>query len=207
MTLIRQLVIVILIFAQPYTREGREAAYTEERQRMLDRWVGVRAPEFGPNVRDRLLGDRLTLKQFEGRKLLLYSFRSGDFVNGADPSVFPENLRRLQRGVERSGVEDVAIIGITSGIWTFLPDAEQTEELRALSRFPIVVGLRSADCTKPNPYRLLDCYGGMVIDRNGVIQSVHAAPMTEAQIQTALQQPDWPQPVRPAPSHEPDNEN
>lgn len=185
------------------TIEAMEAAKAQERRDYYARWVGVAAPELGSNVHDRLRGPAVRLKQFRGKKTLLFSFDSGNFVYGADDNAFPENLRTLDRAIrDLEGVE-VSVVGFTLGVMFFFPNVDISDEIRRLSNFPVVNCRAAASPDSPGPYHLLKRPGGIVIDRNGIIQAIFTEAMTERQIRFALAAPDWDEPIRPAPVDDP----
>ncbi len=197
------LLLLITTLPSQLSIEVMEAAKAQGIREYYARWVGVAAPAIGPRVRDRLLGPVVQLKQFRSKKILLYSFDAGNFVYGADENAFPANLRTLDHALKDLGHASVAVVGITRGVMFFFPNAEISDEIRRLSRFPIVNCGAIASRDSPEPYRVLARPGGIVIDRNGVIQSVFTEAMTEKQIRDALTAPDWHGPPQPAPYDDP----
>src|SRR5947207_15921312 len=79
----RHVLVLLFILAQMgICQESDEN--TRKRTSYYDSWVGVKAPEIGSAAVDRTTGPAVRLKAFSGKRVLLFSFDSGDFRRQPD---------------------------------------------------------------------------------------------------------------------------
>lgn len=190
--------IQVQILPPPIAQTDSSSDLNKETRDHYAQWIGVKAPAFPPNLKDRLTGSDVSLNQFTGKKILLYSFDAGNFVNGPAPDVFPENLQTLDRVRQKVGKDQFSVVGITFGTMFFFPaemfvdvDAKWFDEIRKLSDFPILCSNRFNTPSAPEPYRLLAQPGSIVIDKNGIIQAIFTEQATEKQLLESMIAPDW----------------
>jgi hypothetical protein len=181
----------------PATSDKRLTALTRA-QDYYAKWIGVRAPDFGAEVFDRLGGREISIHDFKGRRLLLYSFDAGDFVNLPDHNSLLAELEALNHVLHDGPGTNIAVIGFTYGISYFLPDARVPARLQELSKFPIV-NLTHTGRDLSQPYRILSMPSGILIDRNGVIVDIVLQPMDANCLRQVAEEPDWNKPVARAP--------
>ena len=92
----------------------------KETQAYYAQWIGVKAPEFNINVSDRNKGNPLRIQDYRDKRLLLYSFDAGNFVQLPDEAALVTQLGALNR-IWNQPTNDSAIIGFTYGVMFFLP--------------------------------------------------------------------------------------
>lgn len=159
-------------------------------------WIGVPAPDFGVTVRDRIHGLEVDLANLNGKRVLLYSFEAGDFVNAPKEDALLQELKALNTALAKSVGTNVAIVSFTYGAMFFL--SEPPPCIQELARFP-VVNLTSIGRDLCQPYRVLCMPSAIVVDGNGIIIDVFLGPMTASRFTKAVQEPDWSKPTRPIP--------
>lgn len=172
-------------------------------------WLGVAAPELGPDAQDRMKGPAIRLDALRGRRILLFAFDSGNFVEGADDAKVSATLEALERVRNAEGPDKFRVVAFSAGIGMF-PEhwgIPVTPEMRRLTAFPIVNPTRR-HFAQPHA-QLADLIGvrggggGIVVDRNGVIVAFFNKPMTEREMRKAAAMPDWAGAPRPAPESRP----
>jgi len=174
----------------------------ELKQFFYSRWIGVKAPEFDDHAKDRLQGPRIKLENYRGKRVLLYSYYTGNFVNGPPEEEYDKIYQRLFKAIDirnQIGSDKIEVIIMTmSPDLYFLPPADQIKEedkeFRRLKNVPIIMNF------SPKPYDFLISPGAIVIDRNGIIQSMYPRPITEDEIKKAATDKDWDKPVKLAPT-------
>ena len=170
-------------------------------------WTGVKAPKLGRSVRDMMSWfGSVSLKDFRGKRLLLYSFHAGDFNRAPDLKQLIKTIETLNRVRAEVGRGRLAVVGFTRGCMYLKPsrasrlftspDMWLPAKHRKQIDFPVVNAYSRFD----EPYNLLRYPSGIVIDRNGIIQKIYTEPMSEEDLREAATGPDWDGPVRPAPT-------
>jgi len=109
---------------------------------------------------------------------------------------------------ERREHPDVEVVGFTAGIAFVFPESgfpekgrERAREIRSLVNYPLInITALGAGRALNEPYSLLVRPGGIVIDRNGVIQAVYTGPMSPQELREAFNAGDWPGALRQPPS-------
>lgn len=135
-------------------------------------WIGVAAPALGENVRDRVQGPIVVLRNHIGAKVLLLSFDAGDFVDAPDTGHMHQTLSLVADTVER--LQPVQVIGFTYGVFFFLPRMDVPVEIIQKTKFPII---NNANTELNPPYEVLRRWPGFfLVDQNGAICDVHIGP-------------------------------
>src|ERR1035437_9638588 len=173
----------------------------KETQTYYAQWVGVQAPEFNADVKDRNKGNPLQIQDYRGKRLLLYSFDAGNFVERPDESALVTQLGALNR-IWNHSTNDSAIIGFTYGAMFFLPGFQEPPlDVKALTDFPVV---NNTIIQLDEPYNLLQRWpGAILIDRNGIIVEICPQAMTEKQLAEVVSRPDWKGKPRSLPKSDP----
>jgi hypothetical protein len=167
------------------------------------RWVGVRAPELGPEGRDHD-GKPVTLSSFRGKRMLLFSFDAGNFNRPPDEKALLANLRALDQAIKTVGREKLVVVGFTQGMQFIWPRAPRPDgELGKVSDFPMVSSIPTAIRKFNEPYNLLLEPGAILIDSKGILRAFFDHPMTDRELLDALALTDWDKPVRPNPVEDP----
>ena len=160
----------------------------KETQAYYALWIGVRAPEFNTDIKDRNDGGLLRIQDYHGKRLLLFSFDAGDFVRLPDEAALMAQLGVLKRAFNYSA-DDTAIIGFTYGTMFFLPYKQKRLDIKSLTEFPMV---NNANIELKEPYNLLQRWpSAILIDRNGIIVEICPQTMTEKQLVEAVSKPEW----------------
>jgi len=78
---------------------ARKAASVEKH---YARWLGVPAPELGPQARDRIFGPTVGLKAYRGRRVLLVGLTgASDTVHPPDRKALTATLEAIQKAREK----------------------------------------------------------------------------------------------------------
>jgi hypothetical protein len=77
-------VAVLLLATMPFSSFAQNCCVVQEDRegKFISSWIGVQAPDLGPNGVDRINGPKIKLEDYLGKRILLYSFDTGNFVNG-----------------------------------------------------------------------------------------------------------------------------
>jgi hypothetical protein len=165
----------------------REQGYAEwVKKKNYPRWIGAKAPDLGPNGVDRIEGQTIKLDDHKGKRILLYSFDTGNFVKGPSEEEQIAILQLLYKALDirdKVGRNKFEIIGFTRGywFWDIPPDNELPEDQKHLLRFKDLL-LVNTNRVLPEPYDLLRQPGCIVIDRNGIIREFIPRALTEEEI-------------------------
>jgi hypothetical protein len=169
-------------------------AVVQETRVYYSRWIGVQAPEFCYSLKDRQSNDsELRLRDYQGRRLLLMAFDSGDFVNrSCNEDALLKQLILLRNLRLRQGT-NVVIIGFTYGPEFFMPGIlDPSPEIKSVTEFPIVNSTKLQYEPLQEPYNLLQRWPSLlVIDKNGVFVGVYTPPLMESDIAKAFVVKDW----------------
>ncbi len=168
-------------------------------------WIGVKADEFSQLLTDRHDdGPELRLQDFQGKRLLLFAFDAGNFVDGPrDEKATLKQLADVHNLRQRHGA-NVAVIGFTYGPVFFMPGTEPPPELKKVTGFPIVNVNKLRHGPLQEPYNLLQRWPSLVaIDKQGIIIGIYSPPLTESNITQAFAIEDWAGNVRLPPGQEP----
>lgn len=164
------------------------------------KWVGVSAPAIGSNAKVGLNGPPITIEEFRGKRLFLFSFGAGNFVGGGRPhEKIKADLEAVNGTLRNTGEAHVAAVGFTEGVCFFFPEDNMSQELRTLRRVPTFPLVNITNRKFGEPYSLLRRPGGIVIDRNGVIVAVYSHEMSPPDIAGVADLPDWSGETRVAP--------
>lgn len=181
--------------ARPFSKDER--AYYKK-------WVGVPAPAIGPTAQLGMNGPRITIEEFRGKRLLLFSFDSGNFVGGGRPiEQVAEELNAVNKAVSDAGADRLAAVGFTEGTEFFFPEDGLSEPMLALRRLPKFPLAPITNRHFKEPYSMLLRPGGIVIDRNGIIIAVYPRPMNPDEIAATSRLPDWSGPTQTPPLQDP----
>lgn len=192
--------------AEPVTEKagpsssGDEQDIPAEVQQFFDRWIGVKAPELGPNAQDRSDGPPILLASFSGKRILLFAFDAGNFVDAPNEEKLLNTLKDLDEVRAEVGSDETVVIGFTEGTLFTWPGVVTPEPFKSLSDFPIV---NTTNREFNEPYNLLSYPSGITIDESGIITQIHLSPMSKEDIRNALSGPKWDQASRPIPVEEP----
>jgi hypothetical protein len=162
-------------------------------------WIGVSAPVMAKRFRDQLTGADVAIDNYKGRRLLLYSFDSGDFANTPKEEMLFHQLRLLNAISFSSNTANIAVIGFTYGSFIF-PRTHpiQFTNICDSMQFPLV-NLTNVATGLPQPYRILSMPSGIFIDKNGVIVDIFWGPMNEQSLHMMVKMDDWRENPRPVP--------
>ncbi len=154
-----------------------------------ERWLGVKAPPL-TNLWDRITGPMISLEDYRGQKVLLYSFDAGNFVDAPDENKLIEDLEDLHRTWAPS-VLDRQVIGFTRGVM-FFGMGKMAESIQGLTNFPVVnLNNRREELALHEPYDILVQPSAIVIDRNGVIVGIFAGREMPESLQMAASLTSW----------------
>jgi len=183
-------VVLLLIFISfPVFANNAEVSNDKCKNKTYTNWIGVKAPDLGPNAVDRNKGPRLKLDNYKGKRILLYSFDTGNFVNGPPKEEQKAIMRLLYKALDirdKVGRNNFEIIGFTRGFGMFFlpPDNEIPEEEKEIIR---IKDMFLVNTTREflEPYDVLDEPGGIIIDRDGIIREIIPRAMTGEEIRRA----------------------
>lgn len=144
-------------------------------------FIGKKAPEFNPRIRDRVHGSSISLDTYKGKWLLLYSFNAGNFVEGRPESDIAKDLSELNSFVKTVN-DPISIVGFTRGVVFFFPNAELSPEIKKLSEFP-VVNLNNRNLPLQSPYDVLKRPSGILINPEGEIERIISSELGEKDYQ------------------------
>jgi outer membrane protein assembly factor BamB len=182
--------------AQPSQEKIRKLATS-----YYDSWIGVKAPEIGSDAVGRTTGPAVRLNAFHGKRVLLFTFASGDLHQNPDEKALLETLRAVDKARRAARPEMLAVVGFTKGpLLTWPGIGKPPGELGRLTDFPIV---NVTNRTFNEPYNLLLTTGGIVIDSNGIFRAFYTHALSGKEFAEAAALPDWDRPVRPAPVEDP----
>jgi hypothetical protein len=177
----------------------------EETRAYYSKWIGVRAPEF-PHLFSQRQNDssELHLHDYQGKRLLLISFNSGDFVNRSRDEATLMNQLRILHNLKQQQSTNVAVIGFTYDPAFFMPDIlNSPPEIIKVTDFPIVNCNKLRHDPLQEPYNLLQRWPSLlVIDKTGVIIGVYSPPLLESNIVQAITINDWLGNIRLSPREE-----
>ena len=158
-------------------------------------WVGCKPPPIYLDQSDRT---NYAEASYKGKRVLLYSFDAGNFVDSANLPRLTLELQALQHARTNSATGFV-VIGFTRGLlWSpCLGTTNLPKEIDAVSRFPIVnLNNKRHENALGEPYELLMSPGGILIGTNGIICSVFSKNMTEQDFKSLDSFPEWQGPQR-----------
>ena len=182
---------IFLLCSGSIAGDQKESLIANDMSEYFSEWIGVKAPEFSPPIQDRITGPQILLSNFRGKRILLYSFNAGDFVNVPNNEYLLAELRALER-VRSTSARYLVVIGFTYGADFFLPGNNLGTDVKKLTCFPIVnLNNKRGDYDLPLPYNLLHAPSSIVIDQNGIIIAIYPQPMTEAVFQQVASIKDW----------------
>jgi hypothetical protein len=175
----------------------------QQSREYYSQWVGVRAPEFPSPLTDRRDdGKMLRIRDFRGKRLLLFSFDAGDFVDGPrDEGALIEQLTALREIKEERLTTNVAVIGFTYGPAFFMPGVDNPSYVTNTVGLPVVNNNSLRRTPLPEPYHLLQRWPSLVvIDKYGTIVRVCSPPLARSNTLEALSTKDWSAPLRSPPA-------
>jgi hypothetical protein len=208
----RLLAFAVLLLVTMYSvslAQNCESSLGELKKQYYSNWIGVQAPDLGPNFIDRNNGPQIKIASYKGKRVLLYSFDTGNFVNGPGKEEQDAIFQLLYKAIDlrnEVGREKFEVIGFTKGFGMFfqLPEDQiPEEEKNNVKRWKEIPLVNCNNRNFPEPYSILESPGGIIIDRKGIIQEIIPRTMTEAEIRKAATAPDWDKPVNPAPIDDP----
>jgi hypothetical protein len=153
-------------------------------------WIGCKAPPFNCDQSDRT---NYMETSYKGKKVFLYSFDAGNFVDSPNLPQLTKELRRLHQA--RTNSENAfVVIGFTRGLlWSpCFGETNLPTEIDELSRFPIVnLNNKRGEGALGEPYELLKEPGGILIGTNGIICAIFPYKMTERDFKSISGIPSW----------------
>ncbi len=177
-----------------------KATLAEPPKNIMDyynQWIGCKAPKLIFIECDRI---KYMDQSPKHKKILLYSFDSGDFVNEPKEEQLLAELFSLKKALSQAS-ESILVIGFTYGAM-FSPCFEGAtipNNIERLTRFPII-NLNSRDnAPLEEPYALLKRCGAIVIDKNGVITNIIPHSLSEADFMQVINAPPWQGKIKPPP--------
>lgn len=164
-------------------------------------WIGCKAPPLQFDSSDR---SQYAEEGYKGKKVLLYSFDAGNFVDAPDMDKLQARLESLQR-VRSESKHPFYIIGYTRGIM-FSPCLEGVElpkEIDDSSHFPVVnLNNKRGGYRLGEPYNLLEEPSGILIGTNGIICRIFGSEMDEEDFREADRTSAWEAPMKEPPKDE-----
>lgn len=194
-------IIAVLILTILFSFNASHAESPKSEMDYYKQWIGCKAPPIRFIECDRLEYMKDSPK---GKKNLLYSFNSGDFVNGPNEEKLLAELVSLKKALSQAS-ETVIVLGFTYGAM-FSPclNNEGTvipKNIEELARFPVInLNSRRDDSLLGEPYILLKRCGAIVIDKNGVITKIISHPLSEKDFMDAINSPPWKGKIKQTPS-------
>jgi len=177
---------------------------SSDEQGYYAKWVGVSAPPIGSNAKVGLNGPPITIEEFRGKRLFLFSFDAGNFVGGGRPhEKIAADLKAVNGTLSDAGAAHMAAVGFTEGVCFFFPEDNMSQQMRTLRRVPSFPLINLTNRRFGEPYSLLNRPSGIVIDRNGVIVAVYPHEMSPVEITGVAGLPDWTGETRGAPLPDP----
>jgi hypothetical protein len=159
-------------------------------------WVGTLAPELGPAGRD-LGGKPVDLASFRGKRVLLFSFDSGNEFRAPDEQALLALLDALDKAIRSVGREKLTIVSFTRGrLLSSLEVSNFYGELGILSDFPVIDTVSTVFRKFNEPYNLMLEPGAILIDSEGILRAFYPHPLTDQQLLDAVALTDWAKPVR-----------
>ncbi|MGD9874884.1 MAG: hypothetical protein AB7T27_11550 [Kiritimatiellia bacterium] len=162
-------------------------------------WIGCKAPPIQLDSSDR---SQYAEQTYKGKKVLLYSFDAGNFVDAPDMVKLLNRLESLQK-VRKESKQPFSVIGYTRGIMfsPCLPEISLPEEIDSISHFPVVnLNNKRGNNNLGEPYNLLKETSGILIGTNGIICHIFTTEMDEEEFREADMISAWEGPMKEPPS-------